>query len=69
MKQSITWHKVGAFNRAKGLERDRRNLDELQARFIRNRNDLAFLQAQIAEAERRGMDAFDSDRLLVKRAK
>jgi hypothetical protein len=31
------------------------------------RSEVAFLQTQIAEAERRGMDGFDSDKLLKKR--
>lgn len=67
MKRPIQWHRdrLAALrdSRLRYVEEARR----AQERVERITNDVVFLERQITEAEKRGMDAFDEDRLLVPR--
>lgn len=64
MKMSLDWHKECHANSARTLEGDRVALARQAERFARSEREHARRAAQIAEAERRGLDGFDADRLL-----
>lgn len=57
MKFGLKWHK----------EREEQELRIRIDKLERIKLDIQFRERQIAEAERRGLDSFDADRLLVKR--
>jgi hypothetical protein len=67
MKQPISWHRECASNARRTLEREELYLASAMGRIARLREQTDFYDRQIAEAERRGMSEFDSERLLVKR--
>lgn len=67
MKFPIAWHKDNLRNFEQSLQQAERELLHFQARVERMRSELAFRKRQIEEAERRGLDRFDPDRILVKR--
>jgi len=71
MKQSLEWHRACASNAARQLASEEAALAGYVARqtaeIDRQRARLETRLAQIAEAERRGMDSFDADKLLVRR--
>ena len=68
MKQSIKWHEECLKNMLASLARDDDEVSRLQSYADRLRDDCNVLEIQIAEAKRRGMDGFDADRLLKRRA-
>jgi predicted nucleic acid-binding Zn-ribbon protein len=64
MKQTIGWHKECLKNMTASTER---YADELERAKFRYKSMVASCEkykAQIAEAEKRGKDAFDSDRFM-----
>ena len=69
MKLSLSIHETSLAAReahhARTLERINREKLEVLEHMKRDR----FYATQIAEAKRRGLDGFDEDRLLIKRAK
>ena len=67
MKQPMEWHERCLLNQKDYLRRKREETDRLLVVIARNAKATAFYEHQIAEAKRRKMDGFDSDRLLVKR--
>jgi hypothetical protein len=67
MKRPISWHRECASNARRTLEREELYLASFHERVAKLREEAAFYDRQIAEAERCGMSEFDSDRLLVRR--
>jgi hypothetical protein len=68
VKKPIAWHEVCLINMKNTLSRERITLDVHRLRIAELSDRVAFAERQIAEAKRRGMDEFDADRLLRKRA-
>jgi molecular chaperone GrpE (heat shock protein) len=66
-RRSLAWHRESIINIRYSLDDRERQLARLSADVENMRERLAFYKAQLAEADRRGMDGFDSDKLLVKR--
>lgn len=73
MKYPLSWHKDGLTNALRSLEqRDAaavRDVLRAQADIARRCAEINRCQAQIAEAERRGLDGFDPDKFLEPRSK
>jgi hypothetical protein len=69
MKQSLQWHEECMANHARTMNELCGIADRAQREYEASRSRYHFYQQQITEAVRRGMDAFDRDRLLVKRDK
>lgn len=65
---SISWHKGCLENMRATLVREVMALNEQRDRVLGLSQRIDFYGSQIAEATKRGMDAFDRDKLLVKRA-
>jgi hypothetical protein len=68
VKKPIAWHEECLGNMRNTLSRERITLDAIRSRIVELSDRVALLERQIAEAKRRGMDEFDADRLLRKRA-
>lgn len=72
MKQSIGWHKDCLANGRQSLQamRDelKRTQDYLQQRIASLEADIMVRDAQIIEAELRGVTEFDADKFGIKRA-
>jgi hypothetical protein len=66
MKRPISWHRECASNARRTLEREELYLASATGRIAKLREEADFYDRQIAEAERRGMSEFDSERLLVR---
>jgi hypothetical protein len=64
MKFPIKWHKDSLTNMTAHWQRERKLAEETLARCVRADLDIKHYAKQIAEAERRGMEGFDRDRLL-----
>lgn len=69
MKRSLEWHRECLENWERSLIGQRNDFARAKANLERSEAEFAFYAQQVEEAERRGMDAFDRDRLLVKREK
>ena len=67
MRFPIKWHLGNMAAMLQTASEHERRAKYSQAAADALRSEVAFLQTQIAEAERRGMDGFDSDKLLKKR--
>ncbi|HEV7216858.1 MAG TPA: hypothetical protein VGP33_17260, partial [Chloroflexota bacterium] len=67
-RRSLAWHRESIINIRYSLDDRERQLARLSADVENMRERLAFYKAQLAEADRRGMDGFDNDKLLVKRS-
>jgi hypothetical protein len=67
-RESIAWHEQCLKNVEHSTAQRRANLERELARLTEDETRVVFYRDQIAEAKKRGMDAFDRDRLLVKRA-
>lgn len=67
MKRPIEWHEECLRNQRDELERAQHRLALAVESERRARADVDLRERQIAEAKRRGMDAFDSEKLLIKR--
>ena len=66
--RSIDWHADCLANMRHSLADAEGGLERAQQRVDRLRADVALYERQIAEAKRRGLEQFDSDRLLKNRA-
>lgn len=66
-KQPLDWHRMCFMNWSRSVEEKRKIAVRAQADFEKSERGLSFYRKQIEAAEVRGLDAFDSDRLLVKR--
>lgn len=66
-KQTVDWHRRCAKNWSGSVEKRRLEYERAKKAFEDSEARLAFYRDQISEAERRGLDGFDRDRLLVKR--
>lgn len=66
-KMPIEWHKDCLVNMELNLSRERTDVEERTNRLVDREAEFRFYMEQIEEAERRGLAAFDADRLLVKR--
>ena len=67
MKMSIQWHKECQENAAAHYDRLRKKALEDLAFAMEGVEKTRFYRLQIEEAERRGMDSFDRDRLMKKK--
>ena len=63
----IEWHKECLLNWRAAIAEQQRAIDQKTAAIERSQTDAAFLERQIAHAEGKGMSAFDSERLLVRK--
>ena len=61
----LEWHRECLTNSRMSLAQRQRELQRLQVEVQRHADEVGLYEAQIAEAERRGLDAFDRERLLV----
>ncbi len=68
MKMPLDWHKKCLENSRHNLELSENTLARMQADVCRHRVSVARYAEQIAEAERRGVDAFDSEKFGKKHA-
>jgi len=66
-KQKIWWHEECLANNIAHNARQKKLLTRALQDLDRSDTHLGFYLSQIEEAKRRGMDAFDRDRLLKKR--
>lgn len=64
---TLDWHKECLQNMTISTDEKRKEVARVVADLERMERNLAFYTEQIAEAEKRGMKAFDCERLLVKR--
>ena len=64
MKFPIKWHKDSLTNMTAHWLRERKLAEETLARCTKGEADIQHYAKQIAEAERRGMEGFDRDRLM-----
>ncbi len=69
VKQPLEWHKQNLANMTVFMTSQQRTLDRQKEDLARTQARIDFLTDQIKHAERQGMTAFDSDRLLKKRVK
>lgn len=69
MKQSIQWHKECLKNRMFALQLLRDEIAAREAAYKAREQDADEYREQIALAEKRGLTAFDSERLGKKRGK
>jgi hypothetical protein len=69
MKQTVSWHEQCLVNMKRSLADARSALETHRLRVHKLQDEVDLAERQIAEAKRRGMEAFDDERLLVKRAK
>ena len=63
MKMTLDWHRNCLKNQREHYARLRRQAESDMARTLQGESDVAFYEQQITEAEKRGMTAFDRDRL------
>ena len=67
MKQSMKWHRECLANSKQHLDAQERHLANVTDSVDGLRKRVAFYTAQVAEAERRKLDGFDSERFMVTR--
>ena len=67
MKESIAWHRTCLANATAHYGRVRRDAEACLAACVKGEAQCRHYAAQIAEAERRGMDGFDRERLMKRR--
>lgn len=65
--QPISWHKECLKNLTISIQQRRNKVAQRMAELEDLEHRLAFYSQQIETAEQRGMEAFDAERLLVKR--
>lgn len=68
MKRPIIWHKDNLRNMEVGLIKRRAAIQRAQEDFDRLQSDISRLDAQIIEAELRGIDGFDADKFGQKKS-
>lgn len=66
-KFPLEWHRECLANHRATISRQQVELERLKAEVQRSVVEAEFYAVQIEEAERRGMDGFDKDRLLIKK--
>ena len=66
-KFQLDWHRICLANSRRNLAEKQTQLARMQSEVQQHLARHEFYAAQIAEAERRGMDGFDSSRLLIKK--
>lgn len=69
MKQKLEWHRRAIGVMVENLSREGAALQLAKARYGWLCQDLHFAERQLAEAERRGLTAYDPDKLLVPRGR
>lgn len=67
MKHGLSWHKDCLANLLRGLKDRHAAAARAAAEAKQLEREVDFYEDQIAEAERRGLEAFDRERLLLKR--
>lgn len=68
-KMSVKWHEDCLRNNRRHIEREKENLLRQIKMYRDSRDLLRFKEQQLAEAKRRGVQEYDSERLCVKRKK
>jgi len=68
MRRPIEWHRQCYANVQDSVERQRKEVERAIANLTISEQRLSFYGEQIAAAEKRGMDAFDCERLMIKRS-
>lgn len=68
IKRPLSWHRECLQNQRANLAREEEQHERRATELERRRRDVAFSEAQIAEAEARGLTEFDSERFLKPRA-
>ena len=69
MKYPIEWHQDCLKNRTRTMTSKESKIIQLQLDVARARTDITFYTSQIELAKKRGLTAFDRDRLGVKHKK
>lgn len=69
MKFPLLWHKDCLANMRGSAERMKVEVQSMQERYERLLSEINAYDAQIIEAELRGVDEFDSDKFGIKRKK
>ncbi len=67
MKMPMGWHEWCLKNSKENLAREEETFARLTAAIERFRKQVAFHEAQIAEAQRQGKDGFDQDKFMKKK--
>lgn len=67
MKMPMEWHRQCLENMISNLSTEEDRVNRAVRDLNRSRIEVATYREQIIEAERRGMDGFDAERLLKKR--
>ena len=63
----MDWHRESFRHQSASLERRRKEAAQLAVAIKLREQEVTFYAEQIAEADKRGLDGFDADRLMVKR--
>lgn len=66
-KMQLNWHREAHKNRTQYLFERHHSLEQQMLDLERSEQQNEFTALQITEAEKRGLDAFDADKFLVKR--
>lgn len=69
MKLPINWHKECLSNRYFSIKSKEERMNILKKELEREIADFDFYSSQILEAEKKGIESFDSDRFMHKRNK
>lgn len=67
-KMSLSWHRSCLKNFVASVEAESKDVERRVAALEKKKRELRFYKEQVEAAEKRGMEAFDRDRLLVKRS-
>lgn len=67
MKMPLEWHKQCLVNQMRNLQEKEQHLARMVDDVLRNRKMVEFSTSQVREAERRGLDGYDDERLLKPR--
>jgi hypothetical protein len=67
MKMKLNWHKECLKNVKQYRDRQKSVVREAEEALERIETKILIMELQIDEAERKGLDAFDADRFMVRR--
>jgi hypothetical protein len=67
-KMPMDWHRECLRNYKRSAAELERDLERRAADLANRKRNIAFYEEQIAAAEKRGVDGFDRERLLIKRS-
>lgn len=67
MKNPVAWHEENLIHLKGYLDRERQRLESHRLKVQRLMDMVDLAERQLDEAKRRGLEAFDSDRLCVNR--